>query len=77
MNPQIKKLLLSVAPMAGEDGEYLPSLHTPHDIERFAQSIIEECRGVLADVYRETPLECCGHFLHADEVIAQHFYGVK
>ena len=75
MNSEIKRLLLQVVPMAGEDGEYLPSLHTPEDIERFAQLIIEECREVLTEEYRKTPLECCGHFLRADEEIAKHFYG--
>lgn len=43
MNEQIRQILLQVVPMAGEDGEYLPSLHTPEDIERFAQLIVEEC----------------------------------
>ena len=75
MNKRIERLLLQVVPRAGEDGEYLPSLHTPEDIEKFAELIVEELRSVLSDVYRETPLECCGHFLHADEVIMKHFYG--
>jgi predicted DNA-binding protein len=43
MNERIRQLLLQVVPMAGEDGEYLPSLHTPEDIERFAELIIREC----------------------------------
>ena len=43
MNPEIKRLLLQVAPRAGEDGEYLPSLHTPVDIEKFAEMIVREC----------------------------------
>ena len=47
------------------------------DTAKFAEFIIEECRDVLADEYRKTPLECCGHFLRADEAIAEHFYGVK
>lgn len=45
--------------------------------EKFAELIVEECRNVLADEYRKTPLECCGHFLRADEAIAMHFYGVS
>lgn len=49
MNPSIQQILLQVAPMAGEDGEYLPSLHTPEDIERFARLIAEECVEVLSD----------------------------
>ena len=44
--------------------------------EKFAELIVEEFRNVLADEYRKTPLECCGHFLRADETIAKHFYGV-
>lgn len=43
MNEQIKQILLQVVPMTGEDGEYLPSLHTPQDIERFAELIVREC----------------------------------
>jgi hypothetical protein len=43
MNPKIEQLLLQVAPRVGEDGEYLPSLHTSQDIERFAELIVEEC----------------------------------
>ena len=45
--------------------------------EKFAMLIVEECRNVLADVYSGVPLECCGHFLHADEILAKHFYGVE
>jgi hypothetical protein len=47
------------------------------DTEKFAELIVEEFRGVLSEEYRKTPLECCGHFLRADEAIAKHFYGVK
>ena len=47
MNERIKQLLLQVAPRAGEDGEYLPSLHTAEDIERFAQLIVRECAKVI------------------------------
>jgi hypothetical protein len=50
-------------------------IHKHH--KKSSEMIVEECRNILADVYRETPLECCGYFLHADEVIAKHFYGVK
>ncbi len=51
MNLEIKKLLLQVAPRSGEDGEYLPSLHTPEDIERFAQLIVQECADVVKYYY--------------------------
>ena len=48
MNDRIKQILLKVAPMAGEDGEYLPSLHTPEDIQKFAELIIQYCVSHLA-----------------------------
>jgi hypothetical protein len=48
MNGRIKRILLKVAPMVGEDGEYLPSLHTPEDIEKFAEMIIQDCLSQLA-----------------------------
>jgi hypothetical protein len=51
VNLEIKKLLLQVAPRSGEDGEYLPSLHTPEDIERFAQLIVQECADVVKYYY--------------------------
>jgi hypothetical protein len=48
-----------------------------HKMQQFAMLIVEECRNVLADVYEGVPLECCGHFLYADEILAKHFYGVE
>ena len=49
MNDRIQQLLLQVASRTGEDGEYLPSLHTPEDIERFAQLIVRECSTICKD----------------------------
>lgn len=46
MNPQIQKLLLQVVSMEGEDGDLLPSLHTPAQIEKFAELIITRCARV-------------------------------
>jgi hypothetical protein len=43
MNSEIKRLLLQIVPMAGEDGEYLPSLHTSQDIEKFVELTVQEC----------------------------------
>jgi hypothetical protein len=51
MNEQVKQILLKVATMAGEDGEYLPSLHTPEDIERFAELIVKECIDIVEFQY--------------------------
>jgi hypothetical protein len=45
--------------------------------EKFAELIVEECRTVVTEVYRNTPLELCGPLLTADEKIAEHFYRVK
>jgi hypothetical protein len=55
MNPKIKQILLQVVPMAGEDGEYLPSLHTPEDIEHFAELIVKECASIASDTAVENP----------------------
>jgi hypothetical protein len=82
MNEKLKELAeqagFEITPWGNES---LPCVHQegPIDVEleKFAQSIVEECRNVLADVYRQVPLECCGHFLYADEVLAKHFYGVE
>ena len=49
----------------------------PTKLEKFAELIVEECRTVVSDVYRKTPLELCGPLLTADEEIAKHFYGVE
>ena len=52
MTPKIEQILLQAAPRAGEDGEYLPSLHTPEDIERFAQLIVRECVRYFNEDYQ-------------------------
>jgi hypothetical protein len=46
-------------------------------IEKLAELIVAECRNVVTEVYRKTPLELCGPLLTADEEIAKHFYGVE
>ena len=60
-----------------DEVEVLTYIARPQDIQKIAELIVEEIRGVLSEEYRKTPLECCGHFLRADEAIAKHFYGVK
>lgn len=53
-------------------------LYTQGDnFQYFAELIVEECRTVVSEVYRKTPLELCGPLLTADEEIAKHFYGVE
>jgi hypothetical protein len=59
MNERIKQILLQVVPMAGEDGEYLPSLHTPEDIEKFAELIVQKCAKV-ANLAEENKCEWIG-----------------
>ena len=49
MNERIEQILLQVASRSGEDGEYLPSLHTSEDIERFARLIVRECARAAGD----------------------------
>ena len=45
----------------------------------FAELIVEECRNIVIEVYRNTPLELCGSLLIVDEKISEHFffYGVE
>lgn len=43
MNEQIKRILLETVPMEGDDGDLMPSLYTPEQIEKFAWNIIREC----------------------------------
>jgi hypothetical protein len=75
MNERIKELAEQAdITLSDRDGWWVAY---DEDLERFAELIVEECRNVLTDVYREVPLECSGHLLYADEVIAKHFYGEK
>ena len=72
MNLEIKKLLLQVAPRSGEDGEYLPSLHTPEDIERFAELIVKECISTLEEkIHRSIDNE--GDETWPDLILKEHF----
>lgn len=52
MNKNIEKLLLEVVNMEGEDGDLMPSLHTPEQIEKFATLIIKRCALIA---WRNTP----------------------
>jgi hypothetical protein len=77
MNDRIRQIADEAAKYSAT--MFLPTGENGDDlfIEKFAMLIVEECRNVLTDVYREVPLECSGHLLYADEVIAKHFYGEK
>ena len=74
MNERIQQLA-EQAGYIGRGSNYTAYMNFDH--EKFAELIVEEFRGVLSEEYRKTPLECCGHFLRADEAITKHFYGIK
>lgn len=84
MNPRIKELYMqahSVREYPLDDpmrGGNPPTVYWGGEVsaDKFAELIVEECRNVVADLYRKTPLELCGPLLQADEEIAKHFYGV-
>ena len=60
-------------------GPFAPKVTTESDLQlqKHAQSVVEECRQILLDVYNDTPLELCGPLLRLDEKIVEHFYGEK
>lgn len=47
MNDIVKKLLLRVVNMEGEDGDLMPSLHTPAQIQRFAELVVIEATEIV------------------------------
>jgi hypothetical protein len=84
MNERLKELhgqaylyALNNETNARESGIHEPGTFNNDYREKFAELIVEECRNVLSEVYRNTPLELCGPLLTADEKIAEHFYGVE
>ena len=70
MNERIKQLAEQCGFKSNPD---IYDRNQSFDIEKFAELIVEECRNVVSDVYRKTPLEICGPLLTADEEIAKHF----
>lgn len=68
MNQRLRELML-------EAGYAAPELAARAG--KLAELIVEDCRNVVSEVYRNTPLELCGPLLDADEKIAEHFYGVE
>ena len=58
---------------AKENGDYYSSVEG--DLERLIEKVVEECRDVIAQVYRNTPLEHCGIVLDVDDAILEYFYG--
>jgi hypothetical protein len=76
MNERIRQLAIE-ASKDDSDGYPVTLEYTNQFAEKFAELIVEECRTVVVQVYRATPLEICGPLLTADEEIAKHFYGVE
>jgi len=72
MNERIKKLKEQATSYTWNGNDVNEEL----DEEKFVELIVEECRNVVSDVYRNTPLELCGPLLTVDEEILNHFYGV-
>jgi hypothetical protein len=75
MNERIKELLKQATKEV--DPHDRVWVFSKVDQAKFAELIVEECRNVVTEVYRNTPLELCGPLLTADEEIAKHFYGVE
>ena len=73
MNTRIKEIATEV----GISVEYLNNTKQWALIEAFTELIVQECRTVVTEVYRNTPLELCGPLLTADEEIVKRFYGVE
>lgn len=74
MNAKFKELALKANL---EYNVFLPDAWSGEnkDLEKFAHSIIEECQNVIAEVYREMPLETCGWMIQLDDRILDRFYG--
>ena len=73
MNERIKELAKQAGLEMCSCGCNAPTRQTA----KFAELIVEECRNVVTEVYRNTPLELCGPLITADEEIAEHFFGVE
>ena len=68
LNDRVKELML-------EAGYAAPEL--AGRAQKLTGLIIEECRNIISEVYRETPLESCGYLIRADEEIAQKLTKIK
>ena len=86
MNQRIQELSAIAKNLATDEAIHLGRIHNrtlsldeEQEIftKKFAELIVEECRNVVTELYRNTPLELCGPLITADEKIAEHFYGVE
>ncbi len=62
LNERVKELML-------EAGYAAPEL--AGRANKLTELLIEECRNIILEVYRDTPLESCGYLIRADEEIAE------
>jgi hypothetical protein len=71
MNERIQEL----AEQAGYSwhNSFAGPILTQRGMEKFAELIVEECRIVVAQVFRKNPMELCGPLAEADDEIARHF----
>ena len=80
MNERLKELARQAGVYFGEAhvdyfGDEHPSYISTRemDVEKFAELIVEECRIVVAQVFRKNPMELCGPLAEVDDEIARHF----
>lgn len=68
LNKRVQELLIE----AGySDNELDPRAN------KLIELLIEECRDIVAEVYRKTPIEICGYLLSVDEEICKKLYEVN
>lgn len=76
MRDKTRQLLLRVTSMAGEDGDLLPSLHTPQQIENFLDLIVLECANIV-DTFDSVRCESFhredGSKIVTGDIIKKHF----
>ena len=77
MNERINELVSTARQQATSDTKDGKCFDLDLFHKKFAELIVEECRNVVTELYRNTPLELCGPLITADEKIAEHFYGVE
>ena len=74
MNERILELVEQAGGIhRNDDGDELTPALVGKGVEKFAELIVEECRNVVTELYRKSPLELCGILITADEKIAEHF----
>ena len=73
MNERIRQLALQAGCDWWEGGAQRDMTRCDTELQKFAELIVEECRIVVAQVFRKNPIELCGPLAEADDEIARHF----